>query len=112
MTQSAKCPNLNHVIADLGLEQTKAYVTFALPRIRQLRDSLLDALRRHDWEQTRQLAHRALGSVHLYGTEALSVYLQQIHAQQLEPTVSDTFCQQLQAAFDACIQDLTAWLQQ
>lgn len=104
-------PALSGLIDQLGLEDATDLVKVSLPILADWRAKLSHALEAGDMDAAAKLAHRAISSVRLYGTERLELLLRRLtnrEVQQQSEVV--VFEEKLSAEFQFIEQTLQQWL--
>lgn len=100
---------IKQVSQELGSEQTIELLEFALPHIHQQAQQLDAALSTHNWQQAALYAHKALSSVHLYGSPELRFLLTQL--KERNQTISpQAFQLALTNEFNDVITAIEEWL--
>lgn len=102
--------SLDGYATKMGSETTIQMVKLAIPYIKQREQQLREALLEGDMKAAAGHAHKAIGSVRIYGTLELEALLCQVRDQDFGQSNSTATQQLLSAEFDRASQALQVWI--
>jgi len=103
---------LDNYAATIGVEKTLKMVEFAVTYIAQREQQLKEALLNAELQQAADYAHKAVGSVRLYGSPQLEQLLCQVRDQDYAQENSAALQRELSAEFALADQALKSWIKQ
>lgn len=98
--------------ARFGLEDSQELANFALDYVQHTGQQLKTLLVNEDSEAAAKYAHKAIGSVRLYGTPQLEVLLGCVRDNDYKPEMAHDLQHELCAEFTLIEQALRKWLAQ
>lgn len=98
--------SVDRLIRSIGLRESKKLLTKALPIIIARKNALIEAFEQNDRGTARTQAHKAAGSIRLYGSTRLEELLSEVSTLSSKQLISQKLHDELVHEFDVAISEI------
>lgn len=98
--------SINRLIGNIGAEESRELLVEALPVIVKRKETIISALEQQDLETACVCAHKAAGSIRLYGSSRLEALLLEVMALTAGQSPRPGLDHELAAEFDSAIHEI------